>query len=193
MLALPMEKTIASIIPERKMNNLQQGDRLELRALEPSDLDILYRWENDTEIWDISDTLSPISKHILKIYLENSAKDIYENKQERFIIQMKEASIPIGTIDLFQFDPFHNRAGVGILIAEKNDRQKGFALEALHILKDYCFNILKLHQLWCNVSVNNQASIQLFQKAGFEISCTRKSWNWDGEKYLDEYFLQCFI
>ncbi len=166
------------------------GENLELRALEPEDLEILYKWENNADTWNVSDTLVPISRYILKKYLENSHKDIYETRQLRLIIQLSDSSRPIGAIDLFDFDPFHKRAGVGILIAEKGDRRKGYAKETLEILIQYAFETLKLHQLYCSIACQNTASIELFKQSGFEITGTRNEWIWDGENYLDEHFLQ---
>jgi diamine N-acetyltransferase len=167
-----------------------KGKRLELRAIEPEDLELLYRWENDTDIWNVSDTLSPISKFILKRYLENAHKDIFETKQLRMMIQLADTGQPVGTIDLFDFDPFHRRAAVGILIAEKGERRKGLASEALELLKRYCFDVLKLKQLYCTISKTNQGSIDLFTRAGFRITGTREAWNWNGNEFIDEYFLQ---
>lgn len=161
-----------------------------MRALEPEDLQSLYTWENDTEIWNVSETFAPVSRFILKKYLENSHKDIFETKQLRLMVQVIDSDLPVGTIDLFNFDHFHKRAGVGILIAEKGERKKGYASEALEILKAYCFELLKLKQLYCNISVANKSSLDLFQKAGFEITGTQKSWCWNGKEYTDEYFLQ---
>jgi len=42
-----------------------RGENINLRALEPSDLDVLYNWENDTSIWKVSQTIAPFSKNIL--------------------------------------------------------------------------------------------------------------------------------
>lgn len=167
-----------------------KGKRVLLRALEPEDLNTLYTWENDTEIWNISETFSPVSRYILKKYLDNSHKDIFESKQLRLIIQSIENELAVGTIDLFNFDHFHKRVGVGILIAEKGQRKKGYASEALEILKNYCFELLKLNQLYCTISVKNQSSLSLFQKAGFKISGTKSKWNWNGSDFTDEHFLQ---
>lgn len=173
------------------MSNKQLiGANLELRALEPEDLDILYKWENDTEIWNLSNRVAPLSLYILKKYLESAHKDIYETKQLRLIIQLQGTNRPIGAIDLFDFDPFHKRAGIGILIAEKGDRRKGYAREALELLISYAFETLKLHQLFCSISNENIASLEMFKQSGFEISGTRKEWIWDGEKFMDEHFLQ---
>lgn len=171
-------------------DNLLKGERIYLRALEPEDLELLYKWENDTDTWTVSETLSPISRFILKRYLENAHKDIFETKQLRLMIALNEGGASIGTIDLFDFDHFHKRAAVGILIAEQSERQKGYALEALGILKEYAFGVLNLHQLYCSISVENCSSTDLFRKAGFEVTGTRKGWNWNGTSFTDEQFMQ---
>ncbi len=81
----------------------------------------------------------------------------------------------MGAIDLFDFDPHHRRAGVGVLIADQSDRGKGYAAEALETLVIYGFEVLGLHQLWCNIAASNQASIQLFTSAGFTLVGEKKS------------------
>ncbi|MEX0986288.1 MAG: GNAT family N-acetyltransferase [Bacteroidales bacterium] len=173
-------------------DNILHGTTVYLRALEPEDLEHLFRWENDTDIWNISDTLSPISRFIMKRYIQNSHKDIYETRQLRLMIQLNKEEKPIGTIDLYDFNHFHKRAAVGILIAEKGERRKGYASDALNILVKYCFSVLRLHQLYCSISVDNLSSIELFIKAGFLVTGTRKEWNWNGERFNDEHFLQRF-
>ncbi len=164
---------------------------ISLRALEPEDLETLYRWENNPSVWQLSGTLVPYSKYILKQYLENSTKDIFELKQLRLIIELREEKRPLGAIDLFDFDPYHRRAGVGILIAEGDDRGKGYASEALEALLKYAFEVLGLHQLWCNIEATNIASIQLFSSRGFQKVGMKKDWLYNGAEYSDEWMLQC--
>jgi len=100
---------------------------IKLRALEPEDLELLYEWENNDSYWLISNTLSPFSKFTLKRYLENSHKNVYETGQLRLMIDLIKEKKTIGTIDIFDFDPFHKRAGLGILIADEGQRRKGYA------------------------------------------------------------------
>lgn len=147
-----------------------------LRPLEPEDLSFLYNCENNTDIWQVSNTLSPYSKYILKQYIENSHLDIYTTKQLRLIIEHEEARVAIGAIDLFDFDPFHQRAGIGILISEQSKRKQGYAFQALQLIIEYCFNHLQLHQLYCNIGEENKASIKLFTKAGFQKIAEKKDW-----------------
>jgi diamine N-acetyltransferase len=168
-----------------------ENNIIKLRAPEMSDLDILYEWENNTETWSAGATLVPYSKYVLAKYLETAHLDIFETNQLRLMIDLrKEKSRTIGTIDIFDFDPYNRRAGVGILIADKTDRGKGYASEALKILIKYCFQLLGMHQLYCNIDVNNKSSIYLFQKHGFEIVGVKKDWQFRGNSYSDEYLLQ---
>ncbi len=169
-----------------------EGKNIKLRALEPSDIDLLYDWENNTKIWTISNTLAPFSKFILKQYLENSHLDIYQTKQLRLIIELKskDTNIPIGAIDMFDFDPYHLRAGVGILISTEEHRKKGYATEALQILINYSFLYLGLHQLYCNIASDNMKSVKLFTNVGFKIIGEKKDWIKSPSKWIDEYLLQ---
>ncbi len=168
-----------------------EGKLVRLRAPEPEDLDLLYRWENDPEVWPVSNTLTPFSRYVLRQYLENAHKDIFEQKQVRFMIDLREdPHRTVGTIDLFAFDPMHRRAGIGILIKELSDRGKGYAGEALDLLLSYCFTTLQLHQVYCNITVDNEASIRLFRSRGFVQTGRKKEWLLRDGHWIDELFFQ---
>jgi len=159
-----------------------------LRALESSDLDLLYKWENDDRVWFSSNNTRPISKQTLQFFID-SINDIYTDKQVRLVIMHQ--SVPVGCVDLFDFEPLHQRAGVGIMI-DQNHEGKGLASEALKELQNYAFNQLGLHQLYCNISQNNKRSIQLFERAGFTHTATRKEWVKQGKNWYDQFLFQCF-
>lgn len=163
---------------------------IRLRALEPEDLELLYEWENNTAYWAVSNTITPFSKYTLKRFLENSHKTIYETGQIRLMIDHIADKVAIGTIDIFDFDPFHQRAGVGILIANEAYRRKGYASLSLLCLAEYCFKTLQLHQLYCHILANNCESMDLFRKVGFVQAGIKKDWVRTSEGYLDEYFFQ---
>ncbi len=67
-----------------------KGEHIFLRALEPEDLDFIHEIENDESIWEISNTQTPYSRFLIKQYLEQSHKDIYEVKQLRLVISNYE-------------------------------------------------------------------------------------------------------
>lgn len=164
---------------------------IELRALEPSDIDILYNWENDQKLWHLSNTVAPFSKFILEQYIMNAEQDIFTAKQLRLMIDKSEKKIKstIGAIDLFDFDPVNHRAGVGILI-KKSEQKKGYATQALEILIEYSFNVLQLHQIYCNITTDNLPSLELFKKQNFEIIGIKKEWLFIKDQWVDEYILQ---
>ena len=168
-----------------------KGEQIYLRTLEPSDADIILKWENNSDNWRVSNTLVPFSRKLIEDYV-NSAQDIYSIKQLRFIICLVENDKEIGAIDLFDFDPYHLKVGLGILIAELEDRRNGYAKEAILLIKEYCFNQLNLHQVYCNILSKNKASIDLFEKSGFTICGTKKDWIKNKEDWLDELMLQSF-
>ncbi|MBQ4821199.1 GNAT family N-acetyltransferase [Aquimarina sp. MMG016] len=166
-----------------------KGENIYLRALEPEDLDFVLEVENDEQIWEMSSTQTPYSKFVIKQYLENAHKDIYEVKQLRLVICTND-NHTLGLIDVFDFDPTHNRAGVGIVIAEAEDRGKGYGAEALELLMDYCSTHLHLHQLYANISEDNYNSIKLFENKGFRKVGVKKEWNLVGNRYKDELLYQ---
>ncbi|MGQ0829452.1 MAG: GNAT family N-acetyltransferase [Bacteroidota bacterium] len=166
-----------------------QGKHILLRALEPGDIDALYRWENEPENWKVSSTQTPFSRFVLEQYIASAHQDIYSVKQLRLMICTNENK-SIGCIDLFDFEPNHQRAGIGVLIAEKSERRNGYASEALELLIGYCFLSLNLHQLYCNITTDNEASVLLFQKHGFQITGIKKQWIRDGDRFKDELLLQ---
>ena len=170
------------------------GKDIKLRAVEPADLNLLYDWENDPENWIVSNTTAPFSRHVLQKYIESTQHDIYEARQLRLMID--RLALPegeeetIGIIDLFDFDPLHRRAGIGILIARQEDRMKGIASEALGILIDYAFGSLQLHQLYCNVSEDNPASLKLFEKYNFLKIGVKRDWVRKENEWVNVQLLQ---
>lgn len=167
-----------------------KGENILLRAMEPADVEVLFKWENDTSIWHVSNTLAPFSRHVLEQYVANAHLDLYTTKQLRLIIEDHKNNKSIGCIDLFDYEPYHKRAGIGILIGNSGDRNKGYAKEALTLLIKYAFSHLNFHQLYCNITTDNEASIKLFTQLGFEIIGTKKQWIWSGKAWKDEHVLQ---
>ena len=146
-----------------------------LRALEPEDLDFLFFTENNSDFWEVSSTQTPFSKFILKKYLANAQQDIYEARQLRLVIMNTVNNDIIGLVDLFDFNPQHRRAGVGILIL-KEYQNKGFASEALKMITEYAFSSLNLHQVYANIPADNKNSITLFEKINFVKIGSQKDW-----------------
>lgn len=167
-----------------------KGENIYIRALEPNDLEFVYAMENDQDIWEVSNTQTPYSRFLVKQYLENAHQDIYEAKQLRLAICKDQDFPAIGLIDLFEFDPKNNRAGIGIVIQGNENRNQNVGSEALELLIRYAFYNLNLHQLYANIGVENVASLALFSKFGFQKIGTKKDWVLVNGIYKDESIFQ---
>ena len=162
-----------------------------LRALEPEDVDLLYYWENNTEIWKVSSTIAPFSKFTLTNYvMEESQKDIFETEQLRLVIADVSTERPVGLIDLFDFAPVDQRASIGIMINDQKDRKKGFAKNALILLEEYCKKIINLHQLYARTDATNTASVDFFINCGYNQCGILKDWHRNEDGWNDQIEFQ---
>lgn len=171
---------------------MENQENMILRAPELEDAAFLYALENDQKLWQVSATRVPFSHLDLEQYiLSASRQEPFVAGQVRLIIDYRKGkqSTAIGIIDLYDLSAIHRRGGVGIVIDEKY-RNRSLAGKALDQLIHYAFNLLNLHQLFCSIGKENQASLRLFQSRHFEITGERKEWNLINGKWQDEYFLQ---
>lgn len=166
-----------------------ENSHIRLRALEPSDLDLLYLWENNPQNWKVSHTMAPFSRHALMQYID-AVSDIYTDKQLRLIVEIKEIKLPLGSVDLFDCDFKNRRAGIGILIAEAKDRGKGLASLVLDLLLPYCQATLGMAQVYCNILADNEESLALFSKYGFQKVGLKKQWTHHNGVFYDEWLMQ---
>lgn len=166
-----------------------QNNNIKLRALESEDLDFLFAVENNPDFWEVSSTQTPFSKFILTKYLENSYQDIYEAKQLRLVIVHIEDNKTIGFVDLFDYSPQHQRAGIGVLIIDKY-QNKGYAKEALELFITYAFKQLNLHQIYANIATSNKHSIRLFENLSFQKIGIQKEWIRSNGEFKDVLLFQ---
>jgi len=171
--------------------NQHETPNVNLRAMEPEDLDMLYRIENDIQLWDVGSTSVPYSRYTLHDYIANSANDIYTDRQVRLVIEDADKN-PVGLADLTNFDPRHNRAEVGIVI-DRLHRRCGYARAALGLIHRYGFHTLHLHQLYAIVASDNKPALALFQSLDYKHTATLDDWLYDGKNYGAAYVMQILL
>ena len=153
-----------------------------LRALEPSDIKILMQLENDESYWKYSNTTEPFSKKLLTSFIAEQKRDIFEVKQKRYVISNQ--NIPtLGFIDLFNFEPLHRRAGVGILIIEKF-RGKGLGKKALDLLISHSKKNLNINCLFANIAFENKALASTPHYLDFKLILNQSDAGKKAQKYL---------
>lgn len=168
-----------------------QNNKIILRALEPEDLEKLYKWENAPKLWAVGNTRNPYSKYMLKQYILNSDKDIYENRQLRLMMVSVADKQVVGTVDLFDFDLHHSRIALGLFVDEAYQGM-GFATAALDLVEKYVFDFLQIQQLYCEIASTNTASRKIFEKAGYEVHGLLKNWIKTPEGFDDIIVFQQF-
>lgn len=170
--------------------NILDSQYIYLRAIEPEDLEFLYKWENCIDVWQESNTLAPYSKFAIKEFIERSlSENVFETGQIRLMICLKENDLVIGTADIFDIDTINSRAAVGLLI-DNDYRGKGYAKEALDLLCNYAKTTLLLNQLYVHISTDNSACLTLFEKSDFEKCGILKSWIKVSGGYKDIFVFQ---
>jgi diamine N-acetyltransferase len=167
------------------------NESVRLRALEPSDLELLYLWENDPEVWRVSGTMAPVSLERIARFVEEQNYDIYASRQMRLIVEVE--GVAVGTVDIFDFDPHNRRFGIGILIYAMGERRKGYARAAIEAVVRYGREVLGVKQIWASVAEDNIASIALFERCGFECCGLRKAWLRRGDDYVNEIEYQLIV
>jgi len=155
-----------------------------LRIAEPHDAELIYRWENDMDVWRDSETRVPFSRMQIEEFLLNN-NDLMSMKQLRLMIEDTQNGAQVGCIDIYDYDEFNSRAGFGILIDEKY-RGKDYAKNAISLLLKYCFNTLLLNQIYALVLETNVNSIKLFESLGFVRCGVKKQWYKTADGFVDQ-------
>jgi diamine N-acetyltransferase len=154
---------------------LLENEIIRLRAVEPEDLNRLYTWENNPQLWIVGNTRNPYSRYVLKQYILESHKDIYETHQLRLMMVSIKTGETVGTVDLFDFDIHNSRIALGLYV-DAAFQGNGYAKAALRLAEDYVFNYLQINQLYCHISETNTASRQMFEKENYETCGVLKNW-----------------
>lgn len=169
-----------------------KGKKVFLRHPLITDSFAMLIWENDPEVWAAGDNDEPFSKEDIDNFI-NEGQDVEKFSQERMIICLNDNELPIGCIDLYDYEPKHSRAGIGILIYDKINRNKGFGSEALELMIEYSANILNMKQIYCHIEEGNESSLRLFKQFNFQIVGLKKDWRKRDDKWINEYLLQLIL
>ena len=165
---------------------------IKLRAMEPQDIEAIYRWENDPAVWRDSAAHQPFSRQTLETFInEQHDTDIYISRQLRLMADNGEGTA-VGCVDLFDFDPYHHRAALGLLV-DSRQRGNGYGAAIIGELEAFCRTHLQLHQLYCIIAVDNEHCCRLFEHAGFSCDGTLQDWIWNSGQWVDAHLYQKII
>lgn len=159
------------------------GDKVVLRAIEPSDIDKLWEWEQDEETMRYRDYPSP------PVSLMQTVKEFHDKiglntKRIRLAITTSDGEL-IGEISLHDINQRAGTADFTIAIGNKEYWGHGYGTDATRSLMKYAFEQLNLHRITLYVHSFNERAIHAYEKCGFKIEgCMREAHYMDG-RYSD--------
>jgi RimJ/RimL family protein N-acetyltransferase len=141
---------------------------IQLRALEPDDLDRIYEWHNDRSLYEmLGGPFRFVSREAVQAWL--SRKTAFLSDEINLAICIKESDKHIGNLYLHQIHWIIRSARLEIFIGDHGERSKGYGQSAIRQLLTYAFEDLGLKKVYLDVLSDNLAAIHIYEKLGFEI------------------------
>lgn len=143
-----------------------EGKRVVLGPIEKKDMGKFHQWLSDLDV----------AKYMRAAPLVLTGRDEeewFENMRKKkdevhFSIMLKNTNRLIGSISLKNINKTFGSAELGIMIGEKTKWSKGYGTEAIQLLLDFAFNVLRLHSVSLNVYDFNPRAIACYKKVGFK-------------------------
>lgn len=164
--------------------NYWQGQTIRLRAVEPSDAETFYTWNEDSERGRALDFLwPPLSMASVQAWVADQA--LRQMTEDRFvwIIENLEG-VAVGTIDTHHCDRRYGTFSYGIAIAPEH-RHHGYASEAITLILRYYFEELRYQKVTVSVYSYNTPSIRLHERLGFTLEGTHRRMGFTHGAYFD--------
>ena len=146
-----------------------QTEKVRLRPLQISDAEKKWQEWFDTETRRFLESqldLPPVSLEEYTRQLEDICEFKDTSRMISFAIDNLSGEF-VGWINMFKGDPKHGNFSFGISIFREHWR-KGYAENAVHLILRYGFYELRMHKCNSECLANNQASIRLHHKLGFQ-------------------------
>ena len=164
-----------------------EGTLVRLRPLEPADLEREYRWINDREVTRYLAARYPIAMEQEERWLrELPANDFTHGV--RLAIETKDG-LHIGNLDLHQPNAEDRKAGLGIMIGDKDYWSNGYGTDAIVTLLRFGFEQMNLHRVWLHVFEFNERAIACYQKCGFQIEGRLRQHRYSEGRYWDVFVM----
>jgi RimJ/RimL family protein N-acetyltransferase len=168
--------------------NFWQDTHVKLRAVEPSDAEFFFEWNQDSEMTRHLDWLWPPSS------LESARRWAEEEARRRpaddmlFLVIENTEGERVGSISTHQCN---RRAGTfryGVAIRREHQR-RGYASAAILLVLRYFFEELRYQKVTVNIHANNPACIRLHEHLGFQLEGRLRRMVFTGSCHWDELYM----
>jgi RimJ/RimL family protein N-acetyltransferase len=143
-----------------------RGTSVQLRPLDPSDLEACLRWVNDPEVTRTLAARYPYSRLREQEWLEATARSDPGTGQLTFAIETLEGR-HIGSCGIHRVEWENRVCEIGIMIGEKDCWNRGYGTDAVRTLVRFAFREMNLHRVELNVFDFNPRAQACYRKCGF--------------------------
>ncbi len=153
-----------------------EGNLVRLRALELSDLERVYSWINDREVTRYVAARYPMSRADEERWLRGSSPNSFGGGVQ-LAIEVKSGEAKngetkvgahIGNIDLVEVRPEDRKAGLGVMIGDKDYWSNGYGTDAVITILRFAFHEMNLNRVWLHAFDFNERAQACYRKCGFQ-------------------------
>ena len=155
---------LPALLPPKETLPAIAGDGITLRLLTADDLSLTLSWRNRDEIRRWFKHNDVLTMHEHQKWFDKHRLD---NKAYLFIVERREASVPVGQVSIYNIDCEASEAEVGRFIAAPGESGKGIIRNAILKLVDFGFRELELKRVFLEVYRDNLRAIRLYESVGF--------------------------
>jgi diamine N-acetyltransferase len=137
-----------------------------LRPAERTDIPLLIRWFNDERTVVHLSARAPLGQALEERWFERMV-EAHGRDHWYFISCLLEDERPVGNVGLFDVDLTNGSAGIGIMIGDPADQDRGLGTDTMEVVLNFGFGELRLERMWLDVYENNARAIRSYEKAGF--------------------------
>jgi RimJ/RimL family protein N-acetyltransferase len=150
-----------------------RGKKVILRAIERDDLRRLWEIRNDEAV-EVLGYGPPIPRSMAEIEAWFDMRRA-ETDSHAFVIEVGGAMV--GTCNLRDIDPVHQRAELGISLAGEAIG-KGYGSDSIRVLLDLAFTHMNLHKVSLDTLASNQAGLRAYLACGFVETGRMREHEW---------------
>jgi RimJ/RimL family protein N-acetyltransferase len=157
---------------------------VELRALEPRDVDVTVQWRNDPEIRDqVLSFRFPVSHVMEARFIERAIAGEGNSQCVAGIVDLSDHTL-CGLVYLRDIDWISRHAAFGMMIGQRDKQGRGIGRRALRLMLHHGFNVLNLERIYLYVAEYNDRARKLYTAVGFIHEGTlRRHVAFDGRYY----------
>ena len=162
------------------------GTTIYLRAFERADAPLLAQYINDPDVTLTLKVYRPMNTQREEEFIENTSKGEHDLALG---IALKSTDQLIGAVGFHGIDFKDRKADFGIMIAVKEEWNKGHGTEATKLMIAYGFETLNLHRIELRVYENNPRAIRVYEKVGFKREGTLRQEHYRQGRYWDTHVM----